>query len=73
MPDLYHSGGRHRCTYAELAACTMQFAVQLGPGLDAAGLNLLSAMLEYDPSKRITANEALFHPWFHDVHLPSTA
>lgn len=37
------------------------------PGLDAQGLDLLSQMLVLDPSKRITALEALQHPYFHDV------
>jgi serine/threonine protein kinase len=44
--------------------------VQLAPGLDPVGLHLLAAMLEYDPSKRISADAALQHPWFHDVQLP---
>lgn len=30
------------------------------------GLDLLSKMLYYDPSKRITATEALKHPWFKE-------
>ncbi|KAJ1565244.1 Cyclin-dependent kinase 8 [Nowakowskiella sp. JEL0078] len=33
--------------------------------------NLLSKMLEYDPSKRITAEEALNHPYFKDLPLPN--
>jgi len=28
-------------------------------------------MLEYDPTKRITAEEALDHPYFHDERKPS--
>jgi len=28
------------------------------------GLNLLTSMLEYDPKRRITAEEALDHPYF---------
>ena len=44
--------------------------MQLAPGLDDMGLQLLAAMFEYDPAKRITADEALAHPWFHDVQLP---
>lgn len=34
---------------------------------DAVGLDLLRRMLCYDPRQRITASEALVHPWFNDV------
>lgn len=37
------------------------------PTLDPMGMHLLSAMLTYQPSKRITAYQALLHPWFDDV------
>ncbi|GLI70334.1 hypothetical protein VaNZ11_015290 [Volvox africanus] len=36
---------------------------------DAAGLDLLSRLLTYDPSFRITARQALEHPWFQGVTL----
>jgi len=35
--------------------------------VDDNGLKLLAAMLEYDPSKRITANVAISHPYFDDL------
>ncbi|KAI9205952.1 kinase-like domain-containing protein [Polychytrium aggregatum] len=35
------------------------------------GMNLLQAMLEYDPNKRITADEALVHPYFSNDPRPS--
>lgn len=44
--------------------------VQLAPALDEVGLDLLTGMLEYNPRKRISADEALAHPWFNDVQLP---
>lgn len=34
---------------------------------DPVGINLLASMLTYDPEARITAQEALKHPWFHDL------
>ncbi|KAL3674015.1 Cyclin-dependent kinase 2 [Phytophthora oleae] len=40
---------------------------ELFPQLDESGLNLLESMLQYDPSSRISAKEALRHPFFDDV------
>lgn len=31
--------------------------------------DLITKMLEKDPKKRITAVEAMEHPWFQNVHL----
>ncbi|SJK86536.1 Protein kinase domain [Babesia microti strain RI] len=36
--------------------------------LSTQGLDLMKKMLEFNPSKRITALEALKHPWFDNVH-----
>ncbi|POM70238.1 CMGC/CDK/CDC2 protein Kinase [Phytophthora palmivora] len=40
---------------------------ELFPQLDESGLHLLESMLQYDPSTRISAKEALRHPYFDDV------
>lgn len=39
---------------------------QISPNLDALGLDLFSKMMQYDPAKRITAEQALKHPYFDD-------
>ncbi|ORM39991.1 Negative regulator of the PHO system [Babesia sp. Xinjiang] len=35
--------------------------------MDDLGLDLLLSLLQYNPHKRLSALEALSHPWFHDV------
>jgi cyclin-dependent kinase 2 len=37
------------------------------PKLDPLGVDLLSKMLQYQPSKRISAKQAMQHPWFDDL------
>lgn len=41
------------------------------PKLDAQGADLLSKMLQYQPSKRISAKQAMQHPWFDDLDKSS--
>lgn len=36
-----------------------------------AGFDLLAKMLEYDPTRRINAEDALNHPYFSEEPLPS--
>lgn len=38
------------------------------PYLTTAGIDLISQLLTYDPDKRITAEEALQHPYFRSVY-----
>ena len=40
------------------------------PSLSAAGVDLLTSMLTYDPSKRITASAALRHEYFTQLPYP---
>uniref|UniRef100_A0A5B7C2U0 cyclin-dependent kinase n=1 Tax=Davidia involucrata TaxID=16924 RepID=A0A5B7C2U0_DAVIN len=42
------------------------------PFLSDLGFDLLSKLLTYDPEKRITAEAALNHGWFHEVPLPKS-
>ncbi|KAJ7945520.1 Kinase family protein [Quillaja saponaria] len=42
------------------------------PVLSDSGFDLLNKLLTYDPEKRITAEAALNHEWFHEVPLPKS-
>lgn len=42
------------------------------PSLDSMGLNLLQSLLQMRPEARITARQALQHPWFHEITAPNT-
>lgn len=39
----------------------------LGSALGGDGMNLLNSLLQLNPSKRITAQKALHHPFFDDL------
>lgn len=43
------------------------------PKLDSQGLDLLSRMLQYDPAERISAADAMLHPYFEGMVQPATA
>ncbi|KAK6463242.1 negative regulator of the PHO system [Scheffersomyces coipomensis] len=42
------------------------------PNLDLMGLNLLQSLLQMRPEARITARQALQHPWFHEITQPNS-
>eukprot|EP00126_Sphaerothecum_destruens_P001375 Sdes_comp14216_c0_seq1m3428 len=44
-----------------------QSVKELLPKLDASGIDLLSKMLIYEPGRRISAKQALVHPYFDDL------
>lgn len=64
-PNTYKRYPRPSPPEAALAACV--------PGMPPAGVDLLCRMLQHDPAKRITAREALDHPFFRDLLKPAAA
>lgn len=42
----------------------------LGEEADPAAVDLVEKMLQFSPNKRLTAGQALAHPWFDDVRHP---
>ncbi len=70
--------------FARLAVCLTPLPLpafprpcptQLVPALanDPVGQDLLSRLLSFDPRKRITASQAMAHPWFAGVEVPDAA
>ena len=41
----------------------------LYPGASHLAIDLLTSMLQFDPDKRISVEDALNHPYFHDIFL----
>ncbi|XP_041998311.1 cell division control protein 2 homolog 3-like [Salvia splendens] len=56
--------GMIQCYSTETAMRSMLYASSPVLGLNAAALDLLCSLLAFDPNDRITANDALKHPWF---------
>lgn len=51
------------CMYQSIRKCVCQVV----PLLDPLGLDLLKSMLCYEPQRRISARQALMHPYFKDI------
>ena len=61
-----------RHPYSQLRKMFPKFAFSGGQvTLSDKGFDLLEGMLCYDPSRRLTAKEALDHPWFTEVPRPT--
>jgi serine/threonine protein kinase len=43
--------------------------IQAVPGLNPLGIQLLDAMLRYDPQQRVSSKAALAHPYFNDINM----
>lgn len=60
--------------YAEYKSNWQNFPAQdlrrIVPNLDLVGINLLLLLLQMRPEARITARQALQHPWFHEITNP---
>lgn len=54
-------------TFPSWTSYSLEAQIKPDAHVDSNGLKLLAAMLEYDPSKRITAKVAISHPYFDDL------
>ncbi|KAL0079177.1 hypothetical protein J3Q64DRAFT_1271853 [Phycomyces blakesleeanus] len=65
LPDYCHLSTFPQCSN------NLKHMYQMIPGVKSeSGFNLFSALLEYDPAKRITAEKALAHPYFQEDPKP---
>jgi len=55
----------YKPTFPQWAGKSLERTVN---GMDAKGLDLLKSMLKYEPKQRISAKQALEHPYFDDLN-----
>ena len=68
---MHRQGMRELNDFAELKPQPKQDLRALFTGAPASGIDLLQKLLLFNPLKRITALEALKHPYFHTSPLPT--
>ncbi|XAR65580.1 Cyclin-dependent kinase [Bertholletia excelsa] len=56
------------CYFSKLPDCIPKNLAEVVHRLEPAGVDLVSKMLCINPCRRITAESALEHPYFHDIH-----
>ena len=66
FPNLPHCQTFHFAEYRDEGALERLIGDRLPP----TGLNLLRGLLAYDPEQRLTARQALNHPFFTEPPLP---
>ena len=54
----------------EFSECDPKDLKEVCPNLSEQGCDLLDKLLQYDPSKRLSASQALEHPFFSEEPLP---
>ena len=66
---LHRLAGLSEVSLLGLGLSCQLWRAQVVPELDAEGVDLLRRLLQYNPNQRITAAEALLHPWLAGAAL----